>query len=582
MAHAAELIAGDIGRYLYRHGTRPQRFIICGNAGDGKRTLIGRLLRGSALISDDPLAAVDADADADAAVILVDARHGVSTQTRRHSLLLALIGVRHVVLAVNKMDLVDHAQGSFEAIVADCRAFAARIGIAEVTPIPVSALHGDNIAEPMERMPWYRGPTLMTWLETLRVGETRAETRAALGARQQPLRLPVQGVDRPDLEGRGCSGSIASGTVRPGERVRVLPSGREATVSRVVVAGGDRPQAVAGEAVTLEFEEAIDIAPGDLICDPRAPAEVADQFNATIVWMHEEPLLPGRRYLMKIGATSVLAQVTQIRHQINVDTLEHLAARHLDRSAIGECNLSLDRAVPFDAYRDNPDTGGFILIDRISNATVAAGMINFALRRAHNIHRQHVDVDKAARAGIKRQRPCVVWFTGLSGSGKSTVSNLVESRLHALGHHTYLLDGDNVRHGLNKDLGFTDADRVENIRRVVEVAKLMVDAGLIVMTAFISPFRAERRMARALLAEGEFIEVFMDTPLDVAEQRDPKGLYRKARRGELKNFTGIDSPYEAPEAADVRIDTATTSAEQAADSIVQMLIERGVLDAPGA
>jgi len=362
----------------------------------------------------------------------------------------------------------------------------------------------------------------------------------------------------------------------------VLPSGREATVSRVVVAGGDRPQAVAGEAVTLEFEEAIDIAPGDLICDPRAPAEVADQFNATIVWMHEEPLLPGRRYLMKIGATSVLTQVTQIRHQINVDTLEHLAARHLDRSAIGECNLSLDRAVPFDAYRDQRDTGGFILIDRISNATVAAGMINFALRRAHNIHRQHVDVDKAARAGIKRQRPCVVWFTGLSGSGKSTVSNLVESRLHALGHHTYLLDGDNVRHGLNKDLGFTDADRVENIRRVVEVAKLMVDAGLIVMTAFISPFRAERRMARALLAEGEFIEVYMDTPLDVAEQRDPKGLYRKARRGELKNFTGIDSPYEAPEAADVRIDTATTSAEQAADSIVQMLIERGVLDAPGA
>jgi bifunctional enzyme CysN/CysC len=503
MAHAAELIAGDIGRYLYRHGTRPQRFIICGNAGDGKRTLIGRLLRESALISGDPFAAVEADA----AVVLVDARHGVSTQTRRHSLLLALIGVRHVVLAVNKMDLVDHAQGSFEAIVADCRAFAARIGIAELTPIPVSALHGDNIAEPMGRMPWYRGPTLMTWLETVRVGQTRAETRAALGAEQPPLRRQVQGVDR---------------------------------------------------------------------------LEVADQFNATIVWMHEEPLLPGRRYLMKIGATSVPAQVTQIRHQVNVDTLEHLAARHLDRNAIGECNLSLDRAVPFDACRDRHDTGGFILIDPISNATVAAGMINFALRRAHNIHRQHVDVDKAARAVLKRQRPCVVWFTGLSGSGKSTVSNLVESRLHALGHHTYLLDGDNVRHGLNKDLGFTDADRVENIRRVVEVARLMVDAGLIVMTAFISPFRAERRMARALLAEGEFIEVFMDTPLGVAEQRDPKGLYRKARRGELKNFTGIDSPYEAPEAADVRIDTALMSAAQAADSIVQMLIERGVLDAPGA
>ncbi len=573
MTHVADLIAGDIGHYLYRHGTKALRFNLCGGVGDGKRTLIDRLLRESKLLSDDRFVPIDSDA----AVILVDARHGVSTQTRRHSVLLALIGIRHVVLGVNKMDLVDHSQSSFEAIVADYSAFAARIGITEVTPIPVSALHGDNVAEPMGRMPWYHGPTLMVWLETVQVGETRAEMRAEL----QPLRLPVQSEDRLDLDVRSCSGSIASGSVRPGERVRVLPSGREATVARIVDAGGDRPQAVAGEAVTLVFEETIDISPGDLICDPRAPAEVADQFNATIVWMHEEPLLPGRRYLLKIGATSVLAQVTQIRHQINVDTLEHLAARHLDLNAIGECNLSLDRPVPFDAYRDQRDTGGFILVDRISNDTAAAGMINFALRRAHNIHRQHVDVDKAARAGIKRQRPCVVWFTGLSGSGKSTVSNLVESRLHTLGHHTYLLDGDNVRHGLNKDLGFTDADRVENIRRVVEVAKLMADAGLIVMTAFISPFRAERQMARALLAEGEFIEVFMDTPLGVAEQRDPKGLYRKARRGELKNFTGIDSPYEAPEAADVRIDTAKVSAEQAADSIVQMLIERGVLEAPG-
>ena len=568
MAGVSDLIASDIGDCLRCRGTQALRFIVCGGAGGGKSTLIGQLLRAPGVMSDDEPTV------ADAAVILVDARHGISTQTRRHSVLLSLIGIRHILLAVNKMDLVGHSQGRFETIVAEYGTFAARIGIPEVKPIPVSALQGDNIDEPSGRTPWYQGPTLMTCLETVE----RADTHTRL----RPLRLRVQLANRPEDGARSCTGSITSGSLRPGDCIRLLPSGREATVARVVDSSGDRSKAVAGETVTLVFDEELDVSPGDLICDPRAPAEVADQFYATIVWMHEEPLLPGRRYLLKIGATTELTQVTQIRHQIDVDTLERLAARHLDRDAIGECNLSLDRPVPFDAYRDHPDTGGFLLVDRISNDTVAAGMINFALRRAHNIHRQHVDVDKAARAGLKRQRPCVVWFTGLSGSGKSTVSNLVETQLHALGHHTYLLDGDNVRHGLNRDLGFTDADRVENVRRVVEVARLMVDAGLIVMTAFISPFRAERRMARALLAKGEFIEVYMDTPLDVAEQRDPKGLYRKARRGELKNFTGIDSPYEVPESADVRIDTAMMSAEQAADMIVQVLFERGIVAAPGA
>ena len=636
MAHVSDLIATDIGEYLQRHETKSLlRFITCGSVDDGKSTLIGRLLYESKMLFDDQLAAIEADSrkwgtqgdeidfallvdglaaereqgitidvayryfstdrrkfivadtpgheqytrnmvtgasTADAAVILVDARHGIATQTRRHSYLVSLIGIRHVVLAVNKMDLVGHSRQVFDAIVADYTAFAERLGIADVTPVPVSALRGDNIVEPSAHMPWYSGPTLMGYLETVELDETRAQSL--------PLRLPVQWVNRPDLDFRGYTGLIAAGTLRAGDRIRVLPSGRETTVSRIVAEGGDRPDAVAGESVTLVLEGETDISRGDLICDARAPAEVADQFDATVVWMHEEPLLPGRRYLLKMGAATVTAQVMQIKHQINVNTLEHLAARRLELNAIGECNLSLDRAVPFDAYRDHRDTGGFILIDRMSNATVAAGMINFALRRAHNIHRQHVDVDKAARAHLKHQRPCVLWFTGLSGSGKSTVSNLVEKRLHALGHHTYLLDGDNVRHGLNKDLGFTDADRVENIRRVVEVAKLMVDAGLIVMTAFISPFRAERQMARSLLGEGEFIEVYMDTPLAVAEQRDPKGLYLKARRGELKNFTGIDSPYEVPAAPDLRIDTAALDAEQAADSIVRALAGRGIIEAP--
>jgi bifunctional enzyme CysN/CysC len=638
MAHVSDLIARDIDQYLHKHEHKSLlRFITCGSVDDGKSTLIGRLLYESKMLFEDQLAAIEADSrkwgtqgdeidfallvdglaaereqgitidvayryfstdlrkfivadtpgheqytrnmvtgasTADAAVILVDARHGIQTQTRRHSFLVSLIGIRHVVLAINKMDLVGYAQKSYDAIVDEYRAFAQRIGLAEVTPIPLSALRGDNVVERSEAMGWYHGPTLMGYLETVELDETRAQAG--------PLRLPVQWVNRPDLDFRGFAGTIVGGVVRPGDRVRVLPSGQQSTVERIVAYGGDLDEAVAGQSITLTLTDEIDISRGDAIVAADAPAGVADQFDATVVWMHPDPLLPGRPYLLKIGTTTVPVQITEIKHQVHVNTMEHLAAKQLELNAIGVCNLSLDRPIPFTPYAENRDMGGFILIDRMTNATIGAGMLQFALRRAHNIHHQHVDVDRAARARLKRQRPCVLWFTGLSGSGKSTVSNLVETRLHALGYHTYLLDGDNVRHGLNKDLGFTDADRVENIRRVAEVARLMADAGLIVLTAFISPFRAERRMARKLMAEGEFLEVYMDTPLDVAEERDPKGLYKKARRGDLKNFTGIDSPYEAPEAAEVHIDTTQLDAEQAADRIVRVLAERGIVAVPDA
>jgi bifunctional enzyme CysN/CysC len=418
-------------------------------------------------------------------------------------------------------------------------------------------------------MPWYHGTTLMGYLETVEVDDGLMQ--------RAPFRLPVQWVNRPNLDFRGFAGSIAGGTIRPGDRVRVQPSGRESTVARIVTRDGDLDRAVAGQSVTLTLADEIDISRGDVISTVEAPAEVADQFECTVVWMHDEPMLAGRPYLLKIGARTVSATITEIKYQVNVNTLEHVAAKRLELNAIGVCNLSLDRPIAFDPYRINRDTGGFILIDRLSNNTVGAGLLHFALRRAHNIHLQHVDVDKRARAALKNQRGCVLWFTGLSGAGKSSIANLVEKKLHALGHHTYLLDGDNVRHGLNKDLGFTDADRVENIRRVAEVAKLMVDAGLIVLTAFISPFRSERRMARGLVEEGEFVEVFVDTPLEVAEARDPKGLYKKARRGELKNFTGIDSPYEAPEDPELRLDTTRLDLEAAADAVLAWLGERGML-----
>ncbi|MCA0358825.1 MAG: sulfate adenylyltransferase subunit CysN [Proteobacteria bacterium] len=626
MAHQSALIAEDIEAYLHQHQHKSLlRFITCGSVDDGKSTLIGRLLYDSKMIFEDQMAALEADSKkvgtqggaidfallvdglaaereqgitidvayrffstekrkfivadtpgheqytrnmvtgastADAAVILIDARKGVLTQTRRHSYLVSLLGIRNVVLAVNKMDLVGWDRGVFDAIVADYRAFAEQIGLAAFNPIPISGLGGDNMAARSDATPWFDGPILMEWLEAVEVEDD---------LQAKPFRMPVQWVNRPNLDFRGFSGLVASGSIRPGDRIRALPSGRESRVARIVTLPGDLDQAVAGQSVTLTLEDEIDISRGDVIAAADAPAPVANQFEATLVWMDDEPLPPGRTYLLKLGARTVGASVTDIKHRVNVNTLEKTAAKRLELNEIGLCNLSLDQAIPFEAYADNRQMGGFILIDRLSNRTVGAGMINFALRRADNIHWQHTDVTKVSRAALKRQRGQVVWLTGLSGAGKSTIANLVEKRLHALGRHTYLLDGDNVRHGLNKDLGFTEEDRVENIRRVAEVAKLMVDAGLIVLTAFISPFRAERQLARDLLAPGEFIEVFVDTPLAVAEARDVKGLYKKARSGQLKNFTGVDSPYEAPESPELRIDTTAIDPVEAAERIVAWL-----------
>ncbi len=626
MAHQSALIAEDIEAYLHQHQHKSLlRFITCGSVDDGKSTLIGRLLYDSKMIFEDQLAALESDSKkvgtqggaidfallvdglaaereqgitidvayrffstetrkfivadtpgheqytrnmvtgastADAAVILIDARRGVLTQTRRHSYLVSLLGIRKIVLAVNKMDLVDWDQATFDAIVEEYRTFAGWIGLSDFTAIPMSALNGENITEKSEAAPWYDGPPLMTWLETVQVEDD---------LQAKPFRMPVQWVNRPNLDFRGFSGQIAAGVIKPGDRVKVLPSSRESRVARIVTLPGDLDQAVAGQSVTITLADEIDISRGDVLVAADAPAAVANQFETTIVWMDDEPMLPGRPYLMKIGAQTVTASITEPKHRVNVNTLEHLAAKRLELNEIGVCNISLDRAIPFEAYEENRDLGGFILIDRLSNRTVGAGMIHFALRRADNIHWQATDIDKAARAAQKSQKGRVVWFTGLSGAGKSTIANLVEKRLHALGRHTYLLDGDNVRHGLNKDLGFTEEDRVENIRRVAEVAKLMTDAGLIVLTAFISPFRAERRMAREMLETGEFVEVYVETPIEVAEQRDVKGLYKKARAGQLKNFTGVDSPYEPPEQAEIVVDTTGMTAVEAAETIVAWL-----------
>ncbi|MFT6472308.1 MAG: bifunctional enzyme CysN/CysC, partial [Neptuniibacter pectenicola] len=603
MAHVSDLIESDIAQYLKEHEHKSLlRFITCGSVDDGKSTLIGRLLFESKMLFEDQLAAVESDSKkfgtqgesidfallvdglaaereqgitidvayrffstdrrkfivadtpgheqytrnmvtgastADVAILMVDARKGILTQTRRHSFLVSLIGIRHIVVAINKMDLVEYSEGVFNNIVEEYQAFAAEVGIEKITFIPMSAFKGDNVTECSERMPWYRGTTLMGYLETVEVDDERAQ--------RLPFRMAVQWVNRPNLDFRGFSGLLAGGKIHPGDKVRVLPSGKESTVARIVTMDGDLDEAVAGQSVTLTLEDEIDVSRGDLFVKSDQPASVAKQFETTVVWMHEEALLPGRTYLMKVGTQMVSATVTDIKYQVNVNTLEHTAAKSLDLNGIGICSLSLDRDIAFDPYKENQDTGNFILIDRLTNSTVGAGMINFALRRSHNITIQHVDVNKEGRGSAKHQKPCIIWLTGLSGAGKSTIANLVEQKLFAMGRHTYLLDGDNVRHGLNKDLGFTDGDRVENIRRIAEVAKLMLDAGLIVISAFISPFRSERRMARELVEEGEFVEVFVNTPLDVAEDRDVKGLYKKARRGELKNFTGVDSPYEAPE-----------------------------------
>jgi bifunctional enzyme CysN/CysC len=622
------LIAEDIDAYLEAHQHKTMlRFITCGSVDDGKSTLIGRLLYDSKMIFEDQLAALEADSKrvgtqgqeidfallvdglaaereqgitidvayrffstekrkfivadtpgheqytrnmvtgastADLAVILIDARKGILTQTRRHSYLAHLIGIRNIVLAVNKMDLVGYDQAVFDKIVADYTEFASSIGITTFTPMPISGFKGDNITTASENTPWYTGPALMEHLETVEVDAT---VNAA-----KPFRMPVQWVNRPNLDFRGFSGLISTGTIAPGDKIRVLPSGKTSTVTRIVTLDGDLDKASAGQSVTICFADEIDCSRGDVIAIADNPPEASDQFEATIVWMADEAMLPGRPYWLKLGTQTVTASIQAPKYQVNVNTMEQLAAKTLELNAIGVANLSTDKPLVFEAYGDNHTLGGFILVDKITNATVAAGMIHFSLRRAQNVHWQATDIGRDSHAALKNQKASVLWFTGLSGAGKSTIANLVEKRLARMNRHTFLLDGDNVRHGLNKDLGFTDADRVENIRRVGEVAKLMTDAGLIVITAFISPFRSERQMVREMMAPGEFIEVHIDTPLAEAEARDVKGLYAKARAGQLKNFTGIDSPYEAPEDPEIRIDTTGMTAEEAADAIVAKLI----------
>ena len=605
------------------------RFLTCGSVDDGKSTLIGRMLYDGGLVLDDHLVALAADsrkhgttgdsldfallvdglqaereqgitidvayryfstpkrkfivADtpgheqytrnmatgasvSDLAIVLVDAGKGMLTQTRRHIAIIGLMGVRHVVLAVNKMDLADFGEARFKEISADFRATTTRHGIEHVMAVPVMARDGDNIVTKSGRMPWYEGPTLLEHLETVEIGSRAASS----------MRLPVQWVNRPNREFRGYCGTLAGGTIGPGDAIRVLPSGRGTTVKQVLVGDQTVERAVAGDAITVLLDDEVDISRGDVIAAPDTALRVADQLAAHVVWMAEQPLLPGRPYLIKCGTQTVGATISTIKHKVGIDTAEEVAARRLEANDIASCNISLSRPIVFEQFADCQTLGSFILIDKLTFATVGAGLVDFELRRASNIHWQSLEVSKAARAAAKSQKPCCLWFTGLSGSGKSTIANMIDKRMMSLGHHTYLLDGDNVRHGLNRDLGFTDEDRVENIRRVAEVAKLMVDAGLIVMVSFISPFRAERRMARELFEDGEFIEVFVDTPLEVCEARDPKGLYRKARAGQLANFTGIDSAYEAPENAEVRLDGGTQSAEALAGKLMNELSRRGV------
>ncbi len=618
--------------YLASHEKKSLlRFLTCGSVDDGKSTLIGRLLYDTKLIFEDQLAGIEKDSkkfgtvgddidlallvdglqaereqgitidvayrffttekrkfivadtpgheqytrnmatgasNSDLAVILIDARKGILTQTRRHSFIVSLLGIKHVVLAVNKIDLMDYSQAVFDQIVADYREFAGRFGFETLQAIPLSARYGDNVLSQSPNIPWYDGPTLVEHLETIDVSADRTA---------KPFRLPVQWVNRPDLNFRGFSGTIASGTIKPGDAVTVAKSGQASRVKSIATYDGDLPQAIAGQAVTLTLDDEIDISRGDVLTDPQARPQVSDQFQVHLIWMSETELLPGRPYLIKVGAKTVAASVTDIRHKIDVNSFQELAAKTLALNEVAVVNFATQEPVAFDPYGDNHETGAFIVIDRVSNLTLGAGMIEHGLRRATNVHWQALDISKASRSAAKNQKPAVLWFTGLSGAGKSTIANLVEKKLLSLGHHTYLLDGDNVRHGLNKDLGFTAADRVENIRRVAEVSKLMVDAGLITLVSFISPYRSERQLARDLLEDGEFIEIHVATPLAVAEARDVKGLYAKARKGEIKNFTGVDAPYEAPENPDIRVDTTDTTPEALAEQIVRFMFDHGYL-----
>jgi bifunctional enzyme CysN/CysC len=623
-----DLIAEDIGAYLDQHQHKTMlRFITCGSVDDGKSTLIGRLLYDSKMIFEDQLAALETDSKrvgtqgqnidfallvdglaaereqgitidvayrffntekrkfivadcpgheqytrnmvtgastADLAIILVDARKGVLVQTRRHSYLCNLIGIRNIVLAVNKMDLIDYDQAVFDNIVATYSEFAKTIGIDTFMAMPISGFMGDNITQKSEKTPWYDGPTLIDHLEAVEVNAARDA--------EKPFRMPVQWVNRPNLDFRGFSGLVSSGQVRCGDAVRVLPSGKTSHVSKIVTLDGELDCAIAGQSITLCLTDEVDCSRGDVLAIADNPPQASDQFEATLVWLNDEAMHVGRGYWLKIGTQLVTATVQQPKYAVNVNSMEHVAVKTLELNAIGVAQIATDRQIVFEPYADNRTLGGFILIDKITNATVAAGMLHFALRRAENVHWQPTDVTREEHARLKNQTPRVLWFTGLSGAGKSTIANAVEKRLSLMNRHTFLLDGDNIRHGLNKDLGFTEADRIENIRRVGEVAKLMTDAGLIVLTAFISPFRAEREMVRQMLPEGEFIEIHVDTPLEVAEARDVKGLYKKARSGALKNFTGIDSPYEAPLAPEIRVNTTEMTADEAAEHIIRHLL----------
>ncbi len=607
------------------------RFLTCGSVDDGKSTLIGRLLYDSKKLFEDQLATLQSDSKkfgttdgdidfallvdglvaereqgitidvayryfatdrrrfivadtpgheqytrnmatgashSDLAVLLVDAQQGILTQTRRHAFIVSLLGIRNVVLAVNKIDLIGFDEERFVDIRNAFAEFAAQFKFESIVTIPLSARFGDNVIDRSANTPWYGGPTLLGHLETVKVED---------GTGLKPFRFPVQWVNRPNAAFRGYAGTVASGNIHPGDTVVVARTGQQAKVARVVTLDGDRERADSGTSVTITLDTEIDASRGDILAAPSHRPEVSDQLAAHLIWMSEEPLLPGRPYLLKSGTRTVGAAVSDLKHQVDIESFKPLAAKTLGLNDIGLVNLSLSEPIAFDLYDENKTTGSFILIDRFTNATVAAGMILFGLRRATNIHWQAINIDRQARANLKGQKPVVLWFTGLSGAGKSTIANLVESKLHLMGRHTYMLDGDNVRHGLNRDLGFTDADRVENIRRVAETAKLFIDAGLIVLVSFISPFRSERGMARDMVGDGEFLEIFVDAPLDVVEERDPKGLYKKARAGEIKHFTGIDSPYEAPLKPDVRLDTTAAGADELADRIVEQLRKGGYL-----